>query len=168
MTRSALVLVQSTFARIACAQRTTNHLRVLRDNVGQAYALPPAEAWDRKAAAHAQFYCLLADATGTSGFALLARFIDSSLQDMITQAGPSAEDLIIASRYRLLGHLEARDADAAAQEMEDHLTRLWGRTANAPATQATPATGGRFRSRLARRRPPEGAAGRLLPSVAGQ
>lgn len=40
------------------------------------------------------------------------------------QAGPSAEDLIIASRHRLLGLVEARDANAAAREMEDHMARL--------------------------------------------
>ena len=39
-------------------------------------------------------------------------------------AGSSAEHLIVASRRRLLGHLEARDEDGAAREMEDHLTRL--------------------------------------------
>ena len=38
MTRSALTLVQSTFARAACAQRTVHHLRALRDSVDQACA----------------------------------------------------------------------------------------------------------------------------------
>ena len=56
--------------------------------------------------------------------ALVARYISGSLQDLITRAGPSAEHLIITSRHRLLGHLEARDEDGAAREMEDHLTRL--------------------------------------------
>ena len=124
MTRSALALIQSTFARIACAQQTADHLRALRESVDQACVLPPAEAWEGRAAAHAHFHCLLADATGTPGFALLARFINGSLHELIVQAGPSAEDLIIASHRRLLGHLEARDADAAAHEMEDHVSRL--------------------------------------------
>ena len=43
---------------------------------------------------------------------------------MITLAGPAAEDLIIASRRRMLRHLACRDADGAAREMEDHMTRL--------------------------------------------
>ena len=124
MTRSALLLVQSTFARIACAQRTAHDLRILRDSVGRACTLPPGAPWDRKAAAHTEFHFLLADATGTAEFARLARFITGGLQDMIMQAGPSAEHLIIASRRRLLAHVDARDANAAAREMEDHLTRL--------------------------------------------
>ena len=137
MTRSALTLILSTFARVACAQRTAHHLRTLQDSVDQACALPPGEAWKGKAAAHAQFHCLLADVTGMAGFALLARFISGILQELIVQAGPSAEDLIIASHRRLLGHLEARDADAAAREMEDHiaqLSRTGGRRAPGPAS----------------------------------
>jgi hypothetical protein len=54
----------------------------------------------------------------------MARSIGGSLQEMITLAGPAAEDLIIFSRYRLLRHLACRDADSAAREMEDHMTRL--------------------------------------------
>ena len=124
MTRSALMLMQSTFARVACEQRTPRDLYVLRASVDQACALPAEAAWDRKAAAHAEFHCLLADATGMSVVALLARYISGSLQDLITRAGPSAEHLIIDSRHRLLGHLETRDEDGAAREMEAHLTRL--------------------------------------------
>jgi DNA-binding FadR family transcriptional regulator len=73
---------------------------------------------------HAEFYSLLADATGTSAYALLARCVGGSIRDMIVLAGPSAESLIIASRRRLLVYLRARDADGAAQEMADHLERL--------------------------------------------
>ena len=123
-----LMLLQSTFARFACTQRTARDLDVLRDSVARACALPPDAPWDRKAAAHAEFHRLLADATGMSVVALVARYISGSLQDLITRAGPSAEHLIIASRHRLLGHLEARDEDGAAREMEDHLTRLDSRS----------------------------------------
>lgn len=112
------------FARVACAQRTPQDLHALRDSIGRACALPVDAAWDRKAAAHAEFHRLLAEATGASGYGLLARFIHGSLQEIITRAGLAAEDLIIASRRRLLGHLESRDADGAAREMEDNLARL--------------------------------------------
>jgi len=62
MTRSALMLLQSTFVRIACVQRTTHDLRVLRDSAERSRTLPPGDPWDRKVAAHAEFHCLLADA----------------------------------------------------------------------------------------------------------
>jgi GntR family transcriptional regulator, transcriptional repressor for pyruvate dehydrogenase complex len=124
MTKPPLVLVQSVVARIACAQRTWHDLRVLRDSVERACGLPFDIGWERKAAAHAEFYCLLADATGTPVYALLARCVSGSMRDMIVAAGPSAEGNIIASHRRLLGHLRARDADGAAWEMEDHLAQL--------------------------------------------
>jgi DNA-binding FadR family transcriptional regulator len=118
------MLVQSTFARVACEQQIPQALYALRASVDQACALPADAAWDRKAAAHAEFHCLLAEATGASGYALMARSIGGSLREMIKLAGPAAEDLIIASRRRMLGHLASRDADGAAREMEDHMARL--------------------------------------------
>jgi GntR family transcriptional repressor for pyruvate dehydrogenase complex len=125
MARSALVLVQSTFARVACEQRTPQALHALRASVDRACALPTDAAWDLKATAHAEFHHLLAEATGASGYALMASSIGGSLQEMITLAGPAAEDLIIASRRRMLGHLASGDAHGAAREMEDHMTRLF-------------------------------------------
>lgn len=124
MTRSGLVMVQSTFARVACEQRTSQALHALWASVGRACALPADVSWDRKAAAHAEFHHLLAEATGASGYALMARSISGSMQQMIALAGPAAEDFIIASRHRMLGHLACRDADGAAREMEDHMARL--------------------------------------------
>ncbi len=124
MTRPALMLIQLGFVRIACARRTGQDLRGLRHSLEQACGLPPGETWDGRAAAHAEFYRLLAEATGAPEFARLAGFIGGSLQGMIAAAGPAAEALIIASHRRLLGCLEARDADAAARVMENHLARL--------------------------------------------
>jgi GntR family transcriptional regulator, transcriptional repressor for pyruvate dehydrogenase complex len=125
MTRSALMLVQSTFARVACEQRTPQDLQALLASVDQAGALPADAAWNRKAAAHAEFHRLLAEATGAWGYALLAASVGGSLEELITLAGPAAEELIIASRRRMLGHLASRDADGAAREMEDHMARLF-------------------------------------------
>jgi GntR family transcriptional regulator, transcriptional repressor for pyruvate dehydrogenase complex len=127
LTGSALIQVQSTFARVACEQLTPQDLHALRASVDRACALPADAAWDRKAAAHAEFHHLLAEATGAPGHALLARSVGGSLQEMITLAGPAAENLIIASHRRLLGHLVSRDADGAAREMEDLMARLFQR-----------------------------------------
>lgn len=124
MPMSALMLTQSTIARVACEQRTPRDLYVLRASVDQACALPADAAWDRKAAAHAEFHYLLAEATGAPEYVLLARSIGGNMQEMITLAGPAGEELIIFSRCRLLRHLASRDADSAAREMKDHMARL--------------------------------------------
>jgi DNA-binding FadR family transcriptional regulator len=122
---TALMIVQSTLARVAASRRTPQDLHALRDNVIQACALPADTTWDRKAAVHAEFHRLLAKATGASGYALLAQFIGGSLEELIMRAGPAAEDLIVASRRRVLGHLDSRDAEGAAREMEDHMALLY-------------------------------------------
>jgi DNA-binding FadR family transcriptional regulator len=119
------MMVQSTLARVASAQRTQQDMHALRDNVDKACALSADTAWDRKAAAHAEFHQLLAQATGASGYALLALFLGGSMEELIVRAGPAAEGLIIASRRRVLGHLDSRDAEGAAREMEAHMTLLY-------------------------------------------
>jgi GntR family transcriptional repressor for pyruvate dehydrogenase complex len=119
MTDHAIMRLQAEFARTASHQRTEAHLRLLRENSDRASRLD--RAWTSRAAAHAEFHCLLADATGGSAYSLLARLISGSVRDMITRAGPGAGDLITAVHRRLTRHLEDRDADSAAREME----RFW-------------------------------------------
>jgi GntR family transcriptional repressor for pyruvate dehydrogenase complex len=133
MTKPALALLQSMLVRIASARRTQHDLQAMRYSVRKAGRLSPSTAWDRKAAAHAEFHHLLAEATGAPEFALLARLVSASMQHLIEAAGPSAEDFIVASRRRLLGHLEAGDAGRAAQEMADHLGWLGCASRGVPA-----------------------------------
>jgi FCD domain len=130
MTKAALMMIQSALARSACVKATGHDLKDLQASVERASALPPGVGWERKAATHAEFHCVLADATGNPVFAILARCISGSVHDMIVAAGPQAEDHILASYHRLLARLVARDADGAAREAEDCLTRLGGADIN--------------------------------------
>ncbi len=59
-----LIRVQAMAARVACEQMTEAALRVLRDSVDQASCLPARPGWERKAAAHAEIFGLLADVAG--------------------------------------------------------------------------------------------------------
>ena len=122
MTDHAIVRLQAEFARTASRQRTKADLRMLRESADTASRLDGART--SRAAAHAEFLCLLADATGGSAYSLLARLISGSVRDMITQAGPDAGDLITAAHRRLTRHLEERDADGAGREMERFLALL--------------------------------------------
>ena len=85
---------------------------------------PSGRRLDSRAAAHADIRRLLGDATGGSAYALLAQLISGSVRDMITWAGPDAENLITAARRRLTRRVEERDADGAAREMERFLALL--------------------------------------------
>lgn len=122
MTDHAIMRLQAEFARAACFQRTEADLRELRESADGADRLDGT--WETRAAAHAEFHRLLADATGGTAYSLLALLVSGSMRDMITQAGPDAEGLITAAHRRLTRHLEQRDADGAAREMEHYLTLL--------------------------------------------
>jgi DNA-binding FadR family transcriptional regulator len=122
MTDDAIMRLQAEFARTASHQRTEADLWLLRESAERASR--PDCAWEGRAAAHAEFHRLLAYATGGSAYSLLALLISDSMQDMITQAGPGAADLITAAHRRLTRHLEERDADGAAKEMERYLALL--------------------------------------------
>jgi DNA-binding GntR family transcriptional regulator len=140
MTPDALVLIQSAVVRAACEQRTEQDLVALRASLAHAASVPDGESWERRAAAHAEFHNLLADATGNPVLAILVRSITSTLRDVMVAGGPAAGEVIVSSRGRLLHHLRARDAESAAGEIEENLGRLvaMGRRAS-PADPADPA-----------------------------
>jgi hypothetical protein len=124
MTRDALVLIQSAVVRAACEQRTEQDLASLRASVEQAASVPPGDGWERRAAAHVEFHNLLADATGNPVLAILVRSMTDTLRDIMVAVGPTADEVIVSSRGRLLRLLQDRDAESAAGEMEEHLGRL--------------------------------------------
>jgi GntR family transcriptional regulator, transcriptional repressor for pyruvate dehydrogenase complex len=122
MTEHAIAGLQAEFARAACFQRSENDLRVLRESIDQASRLDGG--WEGRAGAHAQFHCLLADASGGGAYAMLARLISDSVRDLMRAAGPDAEDVIVAAHRRLVACVEERDADGATWEMERFLAML--------------------------------------------
>ena len=72
MRDEALISMQGTIVRIACQRMRSAYLKALSDSVQQAACLPVHLAWDRKAAAHAELFNLLGDATGDPVLARLA------------------------------------------------------------------------------------------------
>ena len=64
MRDEALITMQGTIVRIACQRMASAYLKTLADSIQQAACLPVHLAWDRKAAAHAELFNLLGDATG--------------------------------------------------------------------------------------------------------
>jgi DNA-binding GntR family transcriptional regulator len=118
----------ATATSIACTELTGSHLRALQASLDQACAIPAGFSWDRKAAAHAEFFNALADA-GTSAGAdpRLARALSSGaglVYHLMLTVGCAADGIVINSRKWMLAHLHAGDAHAAAREMESHLRVL--------------------------------------------
>ena len=118
-----MIQAQATAARIACARMTTLHLSALQDSVERASCLTSRPQWDRKAAAHAEIFSLLADAVDDPVLAPLLRGGAGYLQELMQVVGRAADGMIVSSR-RLLAHLRAGDGEGAALEMEQHLRGL--------------------------------------------
>jgi hypothetical protein len=118
-----LIWRQATTARVACQHITAPALDVLADSVDRASSLPTRPGWERKAAAHAEIFRLLAQIAGGRA----AQQPDggaAAMGELMRTVGPAANGIIIGSRRRLLAHLRAGNADAAEREMEANLRVL--------------------------------------------
>jgi GntR family transcriptional regulator, transcriptional repressor for pyruvate dehydrogenase complex len=119
-----LIQAQVMGTRIACERMTALQLRAVHHSVQQASRLPGRSEWDRKAAAHARIFSLLADAVDDPWLARVLRGAAGYAQELMVAVGRVADGMIVNSRRRLLAHLRAGDGEAAAREMEDHLRGL--------------------------------------------
>jgi GntR family transcriptional regulator, transcriptional repressor for pyruvate dehydrogenase complex len=124
MTEDVVISVLSAATRIACRQMTPQHLDAVHASVEQASALSARPDWGPKATAHAELFNVLGDVAGDGDLAQLVSSAATRLQGLVLTVGPAADGIILSSRRRLLGHLRAWDADAAAREMERHLRGL--------------------------------------------
>ena len=119
-----MIQAQAMAARIACARMTMLHLAELHDSVDRACCLAVRSQWDRKAAAHAEIFSLLA---GVADDPLLAPLLAGGagyMRELMLAVGRAADGMIVSSRRRLLAHLRAGDGEGAALEMEKHLRVL--------------------------------------------
>jgi len=119
-----MVKAQAMAARLACARMTAPHMRALQDSVERACCRAGRSEWDRKAAAHAEIFGLLADMADEPVLAPMLRGGAGFVQELMLAVGRAADGMIVSSRWRLLAYLRARDGEGAAQEMERHLSVL--------------------------------------------
>jgi hypothetical protein len=119
-----LIWDQAMTVRVACQQITGPDLNRVIDSVDKACRLPTRPEWERKAAAHAEVFQLLADVTGTTATAGQHGHQMELIQDLMYTVGPGANGMIVSSWQRLIRRLRAGDADGAAQEVENHLRVL--------------------------------------------
>lgn len=120
----AMIRAQATAARLACARMTTPHLSALHDSVERASRPAARSQWDRKAAAHAEIFGLLAEVADDPALAPLLNGGAAYARELMLAVGRAADGMIVSSRRRLLAHLRAGNGDGAALEMERHLRGL--------------------------------------------
>ena len=118
------IRVNAIATRAACARMTAMRLRGLHDSVEHASCLPGKSAWDRRAAAHAEIFILLARMTDDPVLAPVLLSAADDVHHLVLVAGPAANGMILSSRQRLLAYMRAGDANGAALEMEKHLRGL--------------------------------------------
>ena len=119
-----MIQAQAMAARIACARMTIPHLTELHDSVERACCLAARSQWDRKAAAHAEIFSLLADVVDDPLLAPLLTGGAGYVRELMLAVGRAADGMIVSSRWRLLAHMRAGDGEGAALEMEGHLRTL--------------------------------------------
>ncbi len=119
-----MIQAQAMAARIACARMTILHLTELHDSVERACRLTARSQWDRKAAAHAEIFRLLANLADDPLLAPLLTGAGAYMREAMLAVGRGADGMIVSSRRRLLAHLRVGDGEGAALEMERHLRGL--------------------------------------------
>jgi DNA-binding FadR family transcriptional regulator len=118
------IQVQVTAVHTACGRLTGQQVQALHRSVEQTCRMPAGFGWDRKAAAHAEIFNLLADAAGDPVLTRVLGWGAGFAHDLMIAAGPAANGMTRESRSRLLACLHAGDTDGAAREMENHLRVL--------------------------------------------
>jgi GntR family transcriptional regulator, transcriptional repressor for pyruvate dehydrogenase complex len=118
------IQAQAMAARIACARMTMLHLTELHNSVERACCLTARSQWDRKAAAHAEIFRLLADVVDDPLLAPQLTGGVASVREVMLAVGHAEDGMVVSSRRRLLAHLRTGDGEGAALEMEKHLRVL--------------------------------------------
>ena len=86
---------------------TATHLKALHDIVDHASCLPARSEWERKAAAHAKIFGLLAEVADDPAMAAVLTGAARSMQGLMLAAGRRADGMTSSSRQRLQACLRA-------------------------------------------------------------
>jgi len=133
----ARLWLESTIARIACVRATDADIAALTANVDEAEKLLKAKRYDDKIDVHVEFHNLLARSTHNPVMVMLMGALMEIMRDFAHAAGGERHDLTIKARRRFLEELRARDAEAAAAAMTEHLESLHVRYRDRPGPRRT-------------------------------
>ena len=119
-----LIRAQAMAVRAACAWLPAQRVSDLCEHIDRASSGWASSPWERRAAAHAHNFVLLADVSGDPVLSPVLRGAADLMRELLLAVGPGANGMIISSRRRLLDQLHAGDADGAALEIEHNLNTL--------------------------------------------
>ena len=110
--------------RAVCERATEADLAAMEENVALADHLYHDGEWDQKIVVQVDFHNLLARATKNPVIEILMESLSGITLELARRIGPEKCRDSIKSRYRLLAHIRERNAEAAAQEIDNHLREL--------------------------------------------
>jgi DNA-binding FadR family transcriptional regulator len=119
-----LIEIQAMAVGAICGRLTTEQLQEMQRSIEQACLIPRHIGWDRKAAAHAELFILLADSAGDPVLAQVLNLGAGIAHHLMVTAGPSATGITANSCKRILACLSIGDSDGAAHEVEGYLRVL--------------------------------------------
>ncbi len=121
----ARVLIESIVVRVACDRATADDVAALNANIEAAEKAARGKLpFYEQAALHLDFHRVLARATRNPVMSIVMEALIDVMQHFIREIGQTRNPWVMPSRRRFMKHFEARNADAAAAEMEQHLERL--------------------------------------------
>jgi GntR family transcriptional regulator, transcriptional repressor for pyruvate dehydrogenase complex len=103
---------------------TPNILAALRQNTDRLADLPRASSVSDRIEISAEFYDLLAKATGNEVLQIIMESLSAIVLQRVAERHMVAMPNLVAHRRRLIEHLADHDAEAAQEEIGIHLQKL--------------------------------------------
>jgi GntR family transcriptional repressor for pyruvate dehydrogenase complex len=121
----ARISVESAIIRAACEVHTAADIKKLRENLELATEATSRNDFFARANAHLEFHLILARATRNPILIVVMEALIGVMRQFLHTIGPQQiADYVLPSRKRFMQYFEARNADAAVKEMEQHLKRV--------------------------------------------
>jgi DNA-binding FadR family transcriptional regulator len=120
----ARLIVAVSVTRLACQRASEDDMVALAANVKASLEAVERGDLDERTKINLEFHRLLARSTANPVLIIITDALVQIQQQMLEVQAPAPNSAVMPSRQRLLGYLQARDEDMAAQEMESNLRAL--------------------------------------------
>ena len=121
----ARISIESAIIRAACEVHTAGDIKRLRENLDLAAEATRRNDFFARANVHLEFHMILAKATRNPILIVVMEGLIGIMRQFVYSIGSQQiADYVLPSRKRFMQYFEARNTDAAVEEMERHLRRI--------------------------------------------
>ncbi|MGX9935166.1 FadR/GntR family transcriptional regulator [Advenella kashmirensis] len=118
------IMLMNDALRLACERATNVDLDAIERDIDLVEELTLSGNLTRRSTYIINFYNLVARATNNEVMAMLINSLSEIVRQLLDRISLDPRSDVVEVRRQILKHLRARDADAAIQEMTQHLERL--------------------------------------------